>query len=196
MRKIGMALLLGIALLHAEDRLWNFPAEECSEAFRKAVTALSSDTNVAGSFRQTRTIALIGRSFVSEGTFSISPKSIVWKTEKPFASELAISDSGMVQVNSDGSSVQIASADNAIFGEVSKTMRAVFCGDFKAIEDRFEIFFESVKSGWRIGLRPRDGEFRKFISTMVLSGNLSLEKVVIIDGDGNNLIYEFRKDAR
>lgn len=196
MRKILTVLLLGVVMLYAEDKLWSSPVRESSDAFEKAVAALAADESVSGSFRQTRTIAQINRSFVSEGKFSVSAKEIVWKTEKPFASELSISDSGIVQVNADGSSAQIASADNAIFGEVSKTLRAVFRGDFKAIEDRFEIFFDAAKSGWRIGLRPHDSAFQKFLSTMILSGNRSLEKVVILDGDGNTLTYEFRKDAR
>jgi hypothetical protein len=48
---------------------------------------------VTGVFKQTKSIKKLNRDFVSTGTFRISKTSgVVWKTEKPFPSELTVSD--------------------------------------------------------------------------------------------------------
>lgn len=180
----------------AESSVWKFPVAADSEDLKTAMSALSRSERISGSFRQTRTVVKINRSFQSTGTFEISrTEGITWNIEKPFASKMRLTDSSVVQIDSDGNQTIVSSKDNAVFDEISRTMRAVFHGDLSVLQKRFDIYFVQNKKrkSWQVGLIPREKMIRNAIRSIELQGSQDLEKVHLVDGEGNLLDYEFGK---
>ena len=193
-----MALLIcGTALFAVDASIWKSPANLESPEVQKVMQALSAAETVHGTFTQKRTVVKIKRTFESSGKFEISQKNgITWDMEKPFASKLVISDSGVVQTNADGSKTKMASADNVIFREIATSMRAVLSGNIAVLENRFDLFFLQQKKGWSVGLLPKEKTIRKAITSIVLEGDKDLKKVELVDGEGNILTYEFKRSGK
>ena len=179
----------------AEIPVWKFPVSADFDELALAMSALSRSEKISGTFRQTRTVEKINRSFQSTGTFEISSEGIAWNVEKPFVSKMRLTDSTMIQVDAAGNQSVMSSKDHAIFGEIARTMRAVFRGDLSLLQKRFDIYFvrNQKEKSWHVGLIPREKMIQNAIQSIELKGSQNLEKVLLVDGEGNKLSYEFGK---
>jgi outer membrane lipoprotein-sorting protein len=164
---------------------------------------------VEGEFKQTKSIKKLNRDFVSTGTFNITKKSgVVWKTQKPFPSELTVTDTSVTERSANGSVRTIATKDNPVFAEFSKVIKAILFGDISELEKKFKVFYEAPgEFEMRIGLVPREPTMRKVIANIVMDFSMalhtsstpfvpSLNRVLIMDGDGNPVTYEFLKQTK
>ncbi|WP_308603214.1 outer membrane lipoprotein carrier protein LolA [uncultured Fibrobacter sp.] len=184
-------------ILFAKDSLWDSPADFNSSAFAEIVQTLSSVKKQEGSFIQKRIVQKIQRVFESSGTFLISGKDgIILNVEKPFASRSEISKEKMIQVFPDGTSVEMNAANNAVFREIAASVQAVFNGNLESLQQKFDIYFVTQKKKWIIGLRPKEKMIQKALASILLEGQKNLEKVEMLDGEGNILSYEFRNSAK
>ncbi len=196
MSRCFLSLLVLTVSVLAETSVWKFPVAADSEELRQVMTSLSRQERISGTFRQTRTVEKIHRSFQSTGTFEISKADgILWNVEKPFASKMRLTDSNIVQIDADGNSTVVSSKDNAVFNEIAQTMRAVFQGDFSVLQKRFDLYLVKENRGksWRVGLAPRERMIQGMIRSIELKGSRDLEAVHLVDGEGNKLDYEFGK---
>ena len=184
-------------ILFAKDSLWASPADFNSPAFAEIVQTLSSVKKEEGSFIQKRIVQKIQRVFESSGTFLISGKDgIILNVEKPFASRSEISKEKMIQIFPDGTSVEMNAANNAVFREIAASVQAVFNGNLESLQQKFDIYFVTQKKKWTIGLRPKEKMIQKALASILLEGQKNLEKVEMLDGEGNILSYEFRNSAK
>ena len=184
-------------ILFAKYSLWDSPADFNSPAFAEIVQTLSSVKKQEGSFIQKRIVQKIQRVFESSGTFLISGKDgIILNVEKPFASRSEISKEKMIQVFPDGTSVEMNAANNAVFREIAASVQAIFNGNLESLQQKFDIYFVTQKKKWTIGLRPKEKMIQKALASILLEGQKNLEKVEMLDGEGNILSYEFRNSAK
>ena len=184
-------------ILFAKDSLWDSPADFNSPAFAEIVQTLTKKKKQEGSFIQKRIVQKIQRVFESSGTFLISGKDgIILNVEKPFASRSEISKEKMIQVFPDGTSVEMNAANNAVFREIAASVQAVFNGNLESLQQKFDIYFVTQKKKWTIGLRPKEKMIQKALASILLEGQKNLEKVEMLDGEGNILSYEFRNSAK
>jgi len=187
-----LILLLGVSMSVAA--VFDHPVNADSK--RVLTSSLAEMTRydvISGDFVQTKSIKKLNRDFVSTGTFRISKSSgVVWKTEKPFPSELTVSDDGITERNANGQVRTISTKDNPVFTEFSKTIQAVFSGNISDLETKFNVFYEKTPNGGQIGLVPREASVRKVISNIVMDVSSNIDKVVITDGSGSPVTYEFK----
>lgn len=191
----GMILLLVLALSMSLSMaaVFDHPVNATSkQELSSALLQMTRHEVVTGDFKQTKSIKKLNRDFVSTGTFRISKTSgIVWKTQKPFPSELTVSDAGISERNVNGQVRVISSNDNPVFVQFSKTIQAVFSGNLSELETNFNIFCEKTSNGYMVGLVPREKAVQKVIANIVMDVSENLEKVVITDGEGSPVVYEF-----
>lgn len=191
----GMILLLVLALSMSLSMaaVFDHPVNATSkQELSSALLQMTRHEVVTGDFKQTKSIKKLNRDFVSTGTFRISKTSgIVWKTQKPFPSELTVSDAGISERNVNGQVRVISSNDNPVFVQFSKTIQAVFSGNLSELETNFNIFCEKTSNGYMVGLVPREKAVQKVITNIVIDVSENLEKVVITDGEGSPVVYEF-----
>lgn len=191
----GMILLLVLALSMSLSMaaVFDHPVNATSkQELSSALLQMTRHEVVTGDFKQTKSIKKLNRDFVSTGTFRISKTSgIVWKTQKPFPSELTVSDAGISERNVNGQVRVISSNDNPVFVQLSKTIQAVFSGNLSELETNFNIFCEKTSNGYMVGLVPREKSVQKVIANIVMDVSENLEKVVITDGEGSPVVYEF-----
>ena len=191
----GMILLLVLALSMSLSMaaVFDHPVNATSkQELSSALLQMTRHDVVTGDFKQTKSIKKLNRDFVSTGTFRIAKTSgIAWKTQKPFPSELTVTDAGISERNVNGQVRVISSNDNPVFVQFSKTIQAVFSGNLSELETNFNIFCEKTSNGYMVGLVPREKAVQKVIANIVMDVSENLEKVVITDGEGSPVVYEF-----
>ena len=118
----------------------------------KVCEELAKNKNTVGDFSQTKTITQSGRKLKSIGKFIISDMGIVWKTEKPFASTLVISENKMVQTSASGKKTVMDGTDNQIFQSISSVLSSLFMGNTEKLYENFEIVVKNSDfPTWNIG---------------------------------------------
>lgn len=192
-------LVLGLSLAMAS--VFDHPMDATSkQVLTRILTQMNRHNTVTGDFKQTKSIKKLNRDFVTTGTFRISKTAgIVWKTQKPFPSEMTVSDDGITERNASGQVRTISTKDNPVFAQISTSIQALFSGNLSELETRFNIFYLTLadcgeygdKSCHKIGLVPREASVRKMIANIEMDVSDHLDKVVITDGEGSPVIYEF-----
>lgn len=195
--KLAAVLLCACALfatngLAAEGDIWKHPLKDSgSTAIDSTFSPMTAHAVVRGDFKQTKTIAKLNREFVSFGKFVIAnDKGILWDTEKPFASRLAISETGMVQQNANGTRSEINAKDNVVFAQIAKAIHSIFSGSTAKLQAGFHVFFNRQGKIWTVGLVPREPSVKKTIQSIELTGSTWLEQIKLVDGSGSPLLYE------
>ena len=200
--KLFLFLVLFMSMASvAMASVFDHPMDATSkQVLTHVLTQMNRYGSVTGDFKQTKSIKKLNRDFVSTGTFRISKTSgIVWKTQKPFPSEMTVSNDGITERNASGQVRTISTKDNPVFAQISTTIQALFSGNLSELETRFNIFYLTLadggeygdKSCHKIGLVPREASVRKMIANIEMDVSDHLDKVVITDGEGSPVIYEF-----
>lgn len=197
--KLFLFLVLFMSMASvAMASVFDHPMDATSkQVLTHVLTQMNRYGSVTGDFKQTKSIKKLNRDFVSTGTFRISKTSgIVWKTQKPFPSEMTVSDAGITERNASGQVRTISTKDNPVFVQISTTIQALFSGNITELENRFDIYYEKIVYGGvisylKIRLVPREASVRKVIANIVMELSENLDKVVITDGEGSPVVYEF-----
>ncbi|MCI1208881.1 MAG: outer membrane lipoprotein carrier protein LolA [Treponema sp.] len=175
---------------------------QTSASFQKICAQLSGQPNTVGKFRQIKTLPNMQHNLVSSGTFIISAgNGILWQTEKPFASALAVTGTALIQTAADGSKTVTAAAGNRTFTEISGAIASVFEGNPEKMAAEFNIAFTSNNSSgstisWTTQLIPKSEELLSFIQKITLTGTAKdtvskIESVKLQETNGGTVLYEF-----
>ena len=167
-----------------------------SISFDAVCKNLSSHPNMTGNFQQVKTIKAVNRSLKSSGTFIFSLEGIMWKTEKPFPSSLAVGKTSVIQTKADGSKTVIDASQNQIFASISGTLVSLFSGDLEGLKKSFDVNYSCDGSTWKAELLPFDSAVKSVLSSLVVSGNCSasfsdLNQIVMTEATGDTITYTF-----
>ena len=152
--------------------------------------AFSGQSAVA-SFKQTKSLSSSPRKFVSTGSVQILPGTgMVWYTDKPYASVLAIGKSSLRQSIRGGEFTDLEIANNQVYVSISQCMDAMFSGNLSTLQSLFNAFFLLEGETWNLLLVPKDKGVSSFIDYIVMTGNKCLESLLIVEKGGDSVLYE------
>ena len=157
---------------------------------------LSKNKITKGNFIQKKTITKTGKVLKSSGNFIFSESGILWATEKPFPSTMILGKDFMIQVSADRTKKIMNAGGNGVFKNISSTLLAVFSNNVPALNDKFNIEFNTQKENWTVILKPKDSTVASFMNSIVLNGNSTSAKTEIIsveltEAKGNKVLYKF-----
>lgn len=137
--------------------------------------SLSSNPIMKGDFVQEKTISALNRTLKSYGVFIFSDEGIVWKTEKPFPSIMAVSLDKVVQTRADGTKTFMDASQNQIFLSISKSLSAMFSGNKNALLENFNVDFKNQNetNGWTIFLTPKDESVSQILKSIQVLGKMN-----------------------
>lgn len=141
--------------------------------------SLSSNPIMKGDFVQEKTISALNRTLKSYGVFIFSDEGIVWKTEKPFPSVMAVSLDKVVQTRADGTKTFMDASQNQIFLSISKSLSAMFSGNKNALIENFNVDFKNQNetNEWTIFLTPKDESVSEILKSIQVSGKMNESRV-------------------
>lgn len=111
------------------------------------------------------------RPLKSFGKFVFSQEGILWKTEKPFPSVMAITTTYIIQTKIDGSKVVTDGSSNEVFKSVAQTISSLFSGNINSLENFFLINdFSYQNNEWKVSLKPKDKNIESTLNNVVIGG--------------------------
>ncbi|MBQ7881426.1 MAG: outer membrane lipoprotein carrier protein LolA, partial [Treponema sp.] len=111
------------------------------------------------------------RPLKSFGKFVFSQEGILWKTEKPFPSVMAITTTYIIQTKIDGSKVVTDGSSNEVFKSVAQTVSSLFSGNINSLENFFLINdFSYQNNEWKVSLKPKDKNIESTLNNVVIGG--------------------------
>lgn len=187
MKKTIFAVLASIFMLGALS---------AETTFESVCGKLSDHPNMTGKFTQVKTIKKVNRSLNSSGTFIFSLDGIMWKTEKPFPSTLAVGMTSVVQTMANGKQTVIDASTNQIFTSISSTLSAMFKGDAQTLSSNFNVAFTASGESWNAVLTPKDKAVATILSSIAISGTCKsdfadLNKIQMTESSGDTITYSF-----
>lgn len=164
---------------------------------------LSTHPNTTGTFVQTKTMqtAKGPKALKSTGTFILCKQGIVWKTEKPFPSCMAITPTKIIQTAADGSVSVIDGTDNQTFASIAGTISAVFSNDTSELNKNFVVkFTDSGNGNWSLLLQPKDSTISSVLKELELKGTFDASGAVFTDikmteNSENTILYSFNNQS-
>lgn len=191
MRKIAVLILI----LIAASSVWaadGYTEADLTMGDWSFISGAFEGGSFVGSFRQTKTVAGSTRSFVSTGRVQIaSGYGIVWYTEKPYASILAVGRDVLIQKIRDGQPSHLDMAQNPVYTQIATTLECVFSADFTVMSDTFRTYISTDGESWSLKLIPRNKAVSSFIESMVLSGSDTFESLTLHETTGDTIVYGF-----
>lgn len=172
-------------------------AREKDPVLEDILARITGEGVVRGDFVQTKMIQRISRSLRSTGTFTISRNDgIIWNTTKPFPLIMVVGQAGMTQITPQGKKAFFSTGENPVFAHFSQAIQAVFSGDSAVLFDRFDVTASTENlPTWHIVLRPKDDTIRAIIDKIELSGDTTLNSIVVHEPSGDVLSYVFTNHA-
>ena len=192
MIKMKKILALAVTVALAATSLVSAQSKDTPAALNEVCANIAKNKISKGNFNQTKMIKKIKREIKSSGTFVIAVEDgILWKTQKPIASSMAITKSGIVQTSAQGKKSVMASGGNATFEQVSSLITSLFDGNADALTKNFDIEFIGDASDWNANLVPKDSSVKGFISQIEMAGRSAIDTVVLNEPSGDFTKYEF-----
>lgn len=181
----------------AGAEIFDHPLSAATESVFAAVCkTISSHPIQNGEFTQTKTITKLNRNLVSSGTYIISQKDgILWNTQKPFPSVMAVTKSGIIQTNASGKKSKLDAKGNVTFEHLSAVISAVFQGNAEALRKNFTIYFDGTEQNWTTALVPKDTSLRRIIPHILMNGSTGIDSILMAEQSGDSVRYQFKNQA-
>ncbi len=175
-------------------------AEGKNVQFDSVCHGLTAHAVTSGNFTQVKRSASVNRELKSSGDYIFSNEGIVWNTQRPFSSVLAITNSSIIQTLPDGSSSVIDGSDNQVFANIAGSLSSLFSGNRDLLESNFHVKFMSTPSSWKMILSPKDATIASALQSIVLTGKsvseqASLDSMLIEEVSGNSVYYAFKNQV-
>ena len=170
-----------------------------AHSLEEVIEEFSKNEITCGNFTQIKTIKTSkgSRDIKSDGTFVLSPDGIMWKTIKPIASKMIITETKIIQIDSKYNKNVIDGTDNSTFANISSTISTVFKNDLGLLKEKFIVSFSELDNNtWKLKLIPKDSSIAAVINTFELQGSfqnnkISLDLLEIIENNGGKIQYLF-----
>jgi hypothetical protein len=131
---------------------------------------------------------------VSSGTVTLKADGFIWHQTSPFENIMTFDGDSIVETTKLGNESIERTLQDPIANSVTETLFQLMSGSWSAIESSFSIEDRPPDDGasWMLDLTPRQEDVRMLLPLIAISGNEHLERISILQGDGNLILIEFR----
>lgn len=170
-----------------------FAAGAQSFTFDDVCSKLAEHPNMTGDFSQEKLLKNAARPMKSNGTFIFSTEGLMWKTLKPFPSNMIVTKTFVTQTNSKGKSTTTDVSQNQVFGNVSSMLTSIFNGNADQLKASFNVSFTQSGSEWKTVLTPKDENIGKVLKNLEISGiygtTSEIKKMVMTESSDSKTTY-------
>jgi outer membrane lipoprotein-sorting protein len=132
-------------------------ANDLLQALGPLTAELKAAQTLRGRYVQTKHLRELPRPLLSEGSFLfVRDHGVVWRTEKPFASELVITGDALIQ-QQNGQRQRLSAEQQPAVRQIGQIFFAVFSLDLPQLERLFSLHGGAQgaqANGWVLGLKP------------------------------------------
>lgn len=150
-----------------------------------------------GRFVQLRQLSGFAAPLKSEGRFIlVAGRGLVWRTETPFAVTTVISPAGLVQEANGVETMRLPAARLPFIARLYAMLGGALSGDWRGLEDAFEVTREGDVQAWNLRLVPRrSGDTGIPFREILIQGGRFADRVDIVKPDGDRDILTFLEQS-
>jgi outer membrane lipoprotein-sorting protein len=151
---------------------------------------LAASGGVRATYQERKHLSLLS-SLESEGKLYFEPPDrLARHVEKPGRAWMAVRDDQLVMRDATGEErLQLGRSDVA--RGLVEGLAVVLRGDLALLNDRYEVAFRALESGWRIDLTPRSRPLRGLIASMAIEGmDGEIRRVEVHEENGDRTVTE------
>ncbi|OOF83716.1 hypothetical protein BKG93_09350 [Rodentibacter ratti] len=171
--------------------LFGLLMSSCSFAFSEQdlISLLQKPQNVQGEFVQERHLKALNRPITTEGKFSlVANKGLVWQMEKPFATQLRVTEKGIMQWNGK------QWVNNGKLGQAEqiRLFLGLLSGDVDSLKKQFKLALNGTAKQWKVTLTPDSLLMKQIFSQITIQGD-DVVRVISLDetqGDKTDIIFK------
>lgn len=154
---------------------------------------LTPFTTLHGTFVEEKSVAGLTKPLRSVGRLVYhKQRGLLWLVDKPVQSETVMTSTTLVQRVRGRVTTRLDVAAQPSMQIISRLFVAALTGDWAALDKDFEFRGTLEPHAWVLVLTPKGGLFAKFARKLEISGNTSVEKVVLFEltGDTSSTVFE------
>lgn len=153
------------------------------------INQLQKPQNVQGDFVQSRHLKPLNRPITTEGKFTlVANKGLVWQMEKPFATQLRVTEKGIMQWNGQ------QWVNNAKLGQAEQIQLflGLLSGDVNGLKKQFNLVLKGSSKQWELTLTPSSLLMKQIFNQIVIKGD-ELVRMISLDetqGDKTEILFK------
>ena len=160
-RRFWLGLLLG----------WPLAAPATDTAFSEVMAALAAVRTVEATFREEKTLAILDEPLVATGRlYNRAPDYLRKQTLYPHPEEYVADQNWLTVETPDGERRQFDLNGYPQLRPFVEAIRATQAGDRSTLERYYHLEFAGTPSAWSLRLTPRQPEFARYLTAIVIRG--------------------------
>ncbi|MFH7044944.1 outer membrane lipoprotein carrier protein LolA [Paucibacter sp. JuS9] len=144
-----------------------------------------------GDFTQSKKVPGFAKPLVSSGNFiAARGRGVVWRTLKPFASELRLTQNEIRASQGGQTSMRLDASKEPAVRLITTLMFSLLNGDVSGLAELFELTGSSQGKGWQLVLVPRKGPLQQVLRKVELEGDGFVRRIQLFEANGDESLIQ------
>lgn len=156
---------------------------------QELITQLQKPQSVQGDFVQARHLKALNKPITTEGKFAlIANKGLLWQMEKPFNTQLRVTEKGIMQWNG----TQWINNGKLGQAEQIQLFLGLLSGDVNGLKKQFKLALSGTAKQWQVTLTPDSLLMKQIFNQITIQGD-EVVKMITLDetqGDKTDIIFK------
>ncbi|WP_150538283.1 LolA family protein [Actinobacillus vicugnae] len=162
---------------------WGFSQAELIQQLQKP-------QSVQGDFTQQRFLKALAKPIVATGKFAlVAHKGLLWQMEKPFASQMKVTEQGISQWNG----MRWVASSNVGQAEQIQLFLGLLSGDISALSNQFDLTLTGSATDWHLALQPNSLLMKQIFEQITLQGGSVVNAIELKEKQGDRTLIQFHQ---
>jgi len=144
-----------------------------------------------GDFTQAKKVPGFAKPLVSSGNFfAARGRGVLWRTVKPFASELRLTQNEIRATQGGQTAMKLDASREPAVRVINTLMFALLNGDVSGLAELFELSGSTKGAGWQLALVPKPGALQQVLKKVGLEGDGFVRRIQLFEANGDESLIQ------
>jgi len=144
-----------------------------------------------GDFTQSKKVPGFAKPLVSSGHFvAARGLGVIWRTQKPFASELRLTQNEIRASQGGQTAMRLDAAREPAVRLITTLMFSLLNGDVSGLAGLFELSGTTRGAGWQLSLVPKAGALQQVLQRVELEGDAFVRRIQLFEANGDESLIQ------
>ncbi|MDI4635506.1 outer membrane lipoprotein carrier protein LolA [Pelomonas sp. V22] len=146
-----------------------------------------------GDFTQTKRVPGFAKPLVSSGNFvAARGRGVLWRTLKPFASELRLTQNEIRASQGGQTSMRLDASREPAVRLITTLMFALLNGDVSSLAELFELSGGAQGASWQLSLVPKRGPLQQVLKKVEVEGDGFVRRIQLYEANGDESLIQIQ----
>ena len=158
---------------------------------QELINQLQKPQSVQGDFVQARHLKALNKPITTEGKFAlVANKGLLWQMEKPFATQLRVTEKGIMQWNGKQWN------NNGKLGQAEQIQLflGLLSGDVNGLKKQFKFALSGTAKQWKVTLTPDSLLMKQIFNQITIQGDDVVQMIQLDETQGDKTDITFKNN--